>query len=102
MRILLVVFIAACQQASADQVALPTPGPRNFVCERVSLGNPTAKCTAELSGVGDLSTHTARVEIGKDTLACAINSQQVAVVCGPLFVVPQPAPQPAPPKAEKK
>lgn len=84
--------LAACQRVESAPTAQPTQE-RNFVCERVALANPKAQCAPELSGVGDLSTHTARVTIGSETLSCAINAAQVGVVCGPLFVTPQPAPQ---------
>lgn len=97
---LIVLALAACQaaQSAPTPTAQPAPVPRNFVCERVAIANPQAKCIAELSGVGDLSTHTARVDLGKDTLACAINAQQVGVVCGSLFVEVRPAPQPQQPQ----
>lgn len=77
-------------------------GKRNFVCERVKVANEKATCAPELSGVGELATHTARVTIGAETVSCAINSQQVGVVCGPLFVAPQQPAQQPPAKVEKK
>jgi hypothetical protein len=101
--LLLLLTIAACQQAESSPTPVAPPA-RNFICERVAISDPKAACTPELSGVGELATHTARVTVGGNTVSCAINAQQVAVVCGPLFVAPQPAQpqQPQPPKADKK
>lgn len=48
--------------------------PRNLVCERVALMNPDATCIPEMTGEGELHTHSARVTVGGVTHACAINA----------------------------
>lgn len=82
-------LLIACNSSQATPPAPPPP--RNFVCERLAVVNEKATCKPELSGVGDLSTHTARVTIDKDTLACALNAGQVSMVCAPLiYQAPKP------------
>jgi hypothetical protein len=94
--LLLVVAIAACGQAQSAPTPAAPPAPRNFVCERVAIKNPTAKCEPEFTDVGELHAHTARVTLGSDTVTCGVNSGQLSVVCGDLFVAVQRAEQPAP------
>lgn len=89
MRILLILALAACQRVESPT---PTAAPRNFVCERVSIANPKATCVPELN---DNDTHSARVTVEGDTVSCTLKPMtSLAVVCGGMFVAPQP-PQPA-------
>jgi hypothetical protein len=66
--------------------------PRNFVCERVAVLNPKAKCDPELTDEEPLHTHMAVVTVeddkGKTVLACGMNAAQLSMVCGPLQAPP--------------
>jgi hypothetical protein len=106
MRYILLLALAACSTSNASKLDEPaaSSSPRNFVCERVAVLNAKTECKPELSGVGDLSTHTARVTLEKATVVCGLNAGQLAMVCGPLEA-PQPvkkdepvAPAPSPGK----
>jgi hypothetical protein len=85
MRYLLLATLIACNSATASQ-----PAPRNLVCERVAILSPKATCSPELSGVGDLSTHTARVTVegAKAPVVCGLNAGQLSMACGTLEVQP--------------
>jgi hypothetical protein len=105
MRYLLLLALIACSDASGSKLDVPAQPARNLVCERWATLNPKATCVAEMSGYGDLNTHTARVTIEKDTVACALNAGQVSLVCASLVYQapaekPQPVTAPAP-KAKK-
>lgn len=71
--------------------------PRNFVCERFAYVNKNAQCFPEYSDAGDRHTHSARVVIDQQMIACIINDVTPSVVCTDLITVPAPAPQPEPP-----
>lgn len=86
MRIALFLSLVLVACASAQSAPEPRPAPRNFVCERIALKNPTAKCESEYVDAGEHHLHTARVTIGADTVSCGINDTQLAVVCDGLFV----------------
>jgi hypothetical protein len=87
---LLALALSACVASSKAD------GPmRNLVCERFAILNPDAKCIPEMSDVGEVHVHTARVTIDKDTMSCGLNAGQLAMVCGPLAVAPQPQHPPA-------
>lgn len=82
--VLLVLVLSACSGADVQ--------PRNLVCERVRALDAKATCIPELTDVGDLHTHTARVTTGKDTVICGLNVGQLSMVCGALQGQPaQPA-----------
>ncbi len=95
---LLALALAACSTSSASKLddKPADPPPRNLVCERVAIGNPNAKCDAEVSGGDALNTHRARVTVEKNTVSCSINNQTLSVVCDGLFY--QAAKQPEEPK----
>ena len=83
---------AAAGSAVSPVLAQPVSSEvRNFVCERLHAENEKAPCEPEYTDVGELHTHTARITIQGQTVACAINAQQVSVVCGPLFYVAPPS-----------
>lgn len=108
----IVIFLAACQASAApSQPAQPAQGSaappipsltRNLVCERLALENSKAPCVPEENGDDSLHTHRARVTIDGQTIVCALNSQQVSVVCGPMFMPQQRAPEAEAPKAPAK
>lgn len=82
---LLPLLLAACTTATASQ-----PPPANLVCSRLALAAPDAECTPELT-TPDM--HRARVTLSGATVACALPSNALTVVCGPLFPVEQQAPR---------
>lgn len=86
--LVLSLLAAACSAPSKFD-----PAPRNLVCERVAIISPKAKCTPELSGAGELASHTARVTFDVTTedkktatrvVACGLNASQLGMVCGEL------------------
>jgi hypothetical protein len=94
-----ILTLSACQNVDAVHASVAPTVPRNFVCERVAIKNPTAKCDPEYTDVGELHTYTARITIGDSTVSCGLNSNSLAIACGDLFVTPQaPPPTPAAPK----
>ena len=104
---LVTLALVACSNVNK----LDSPAARNLVCERVALLSPKADCTPELSGVGDLATHTARVTLAAQgsaapaTVVCGLNAGQLSMACGALEVQPAqkheaPKPQPNAPDAK--
>jgi hypothetical protein len=85
LRTLLLATLIACNSSHADK---PAPAPRNLVCERVAILSPKAECKPELSGVGDLATHTARVTVDakQAPVVCGLNAGQLSMACGTLEV----------------
>jgi hypothetical protein len=95
-------FVLLCLLASAcvSPSTAATPPARNFVCERLAKLNPDAQCSPEYTDVGERHTHSAVVTFqakapeATQLSSCVINDSQVAMICGPLAVVPQPQQEP--------
>lgn len=85
---LLLIALIACNSASGSKLDEKPVAKRNLICERVT--NPKMTCTPEMSGEGQLHTHSARVTSDKVTMACALHAASpITMECGPLQVVPE-------------
>jgi hypothetical protein len=94
----LLVFSAACNAANGSKL---DPQPTNLVCDRVALLNKDAECTPELTDVGELHTHRARVKVtskeGTSLSACVLNDRTIAMQCDGLLPAEKPQAQPQQP-----
>ena len=108
MRLLILAFVlSACtmpQKAASvapepqpvvkPPVVKPAPAPRNFVCERFAALNPSAICTPELTDAPPRHTHSARVTLDTQLIACITDDTTPSIVCSePVVVRMQPQPQ---------
>lgn len=93
---LISLLAAACSSSQASQPAQP-----NLVCERLAIVESAAKCTPELTASGETHVHRARVTQDKSVAVCVLNDLSVSVVCGPMFVAPEPQRGPTVENAEK-
>ena len=78
-----------------EPTAAPAPAPRNFVCERFAALNPSAICTPELTDAPPRHTHSARVTLDTQLIACITDDTTPSIVCSePIVVRMQPVPAP--------
>src|SRR5690606_22717779 len=86
-----------------EPTATPAPAPRNFVCERFAALNPSAVCTPELTDAPPRHTHSARVVLDTQLIACMTDDTTPSIVCSePVVVRMQPQPPAEKPTTEKK